>query len=67
MKTVFHSTYDLDRYPLAATVTRSVVAVAIAASFAAAWITAGPGNGIVPVQDWSTTASVSSVSCARGA
>ena len=48
----FHSTYDLDRYPALAAVTRAVVGVAVVATLAAAWITAGPGNGYQPPEQW---------------
>lgn len=48
----FHSAYDLDNYPRLAAVVKTLAVCAVAGVFAAAWATAGPGNGSLPVGQW---------------
>jgi hypothetical protein len=40
----FHSDYDIDRFPAAATAARAAVGLGVAMVLAACWATAGPGN-----------------------
>ena len=45
-----HPTFDPPRYPWITAITRYAVSTAIAAALAAAWLTAGPGNGYQPTR-----------------
>jgi len=48
----YHTDYDLDRFPVVATASRLLAAVVVVGAVAAATVTAGPGNGYQPPEQW---------------